>query len=494
MTLRPGLRFRLMAVNAAGMAVVLVSAYFSQTLGAQAEAAAEALSSRSVQAIELAAQLETLMHEKSYVSNYLLSSDARYLRDTQQHYEDVGRWVDSMRAFAATPEEHVIVDALRADYMRYVQEGDKVIAQDRAGARQAALSTFFAMKRDVEGLLYNGQKLFALEGAAMQSSRQDTARSMAQQRRIVLVLTGLGALLSGVMSALLTTLAVRPIYRLVLRLGAASGHAGDVTLESHNESHDELGALEAHVGGLLTRMRAQERKLARSARLSQLGELAAELAHEILNPIAGVKAMLQALQRTPHADTDGLAFELAAMERDLGRVEHTIKRLMRYARPFEPNLAVTPLGELVQRALEAVHKLPAHAGRRIEVAPYNAGMAWLLDKELLVQVLVNLLVNACEAAPPDSVVHLALRVEGARGADSVDNQVLCMQVRDHGPGLTSEVQSRLFHPFFTTKASGNGLGLAVSRNIVQEHGGAIAGRTAAEGGALFTVTLPRGGV
>jgi signal transduction histidine kinase len=104
-----------------------------------------------------------------------------------------------------------------------------------------------------------------------------------------------------------------------------------------------------------------------------------------------------------------------------------------------------------------------------------------MDPELIEQVLVNLIVNACEASPPGGEVEVRATVE--RGA-------LCLVVRDHGPGIAPAVRERLFHPFFTTKPHGNGLGLAVSRNIVREHGGQIDVGPAEGGGSAFRVLLP----
>jgi signal transduction histidine kinase len=107
---------------------------------------------------------------------------------------------------------------------------------------------------------------------------------------------------------------------------------------------------------------------------------------------------------------------------------------------------------------------------------------WTLDPELVQQVLVNLLVNACEASPPDGDVELVVQAAGE----------LQFEVRDRGAGITAEQRARLFRPFFTTKPHGNGLGLAVSRNIVQEHGGRIEALDAPGGGSVFRVVLPRG--
>jgi signal transduction histidine kinase len=108
---------------------------------------------------------------------------------------------------------------------------------------------------------------------------------------------------------------------------------------------------------------------------------------------------------------------------------------------------------------------------------------WQLDPDLIQQVLVNLLVNACEASPSGASVELGAEVEDGH---------LSLSVRDRGGGIAPDVRDRLFHPFVTTKANGYGLGLAVSRNIVHEHGGRIEASGAEGGGSIFRVILPGG--
>jgi two-component system C4-dicarboxylate transport sensor histidine kinase DctB len=106
-----------------------------------------------------------------------------------------------------------------------------------------------------------------------------------------------------------------------------------------------------------------------------------------------------------------------------------------------------------------------------------------MDPGLMQQVLVNLLVNGCEASPPGAAVDLTATEEDGR---------LVLSVRDRGPGIPAAIRDRLFHPCFTTKPHGNGLGLAISRNIVQEHGGRIEASGAEDGGTVFRIVLPAG--
>ena len=472
---KPGLAFRISVVYQVVIAAVVVAALRSQHSLAQAQEVAERLSHRSIEGIQLAAELETLMHERAYVSNYLLSHDARFLAEGAPHHAEFERWMGKMDSFARTEAEKALVVTARSQYLGYTAKGDEVIRLEQSERFDEARQVFFTMKAEVEGLLRSSQGLFVLAERDMEERRGAADTEITIERRRILWLTGLGAVISLLAGFLLARNVVRPLNRLVLRLGAEGGEA------SVQFQGDEVGYLEVQVNALLDRVRRQERALLQAEKLSELGEIAAEIAHETLNPLAGARGMLQVLRRGV-VQADRLPAELAAVESELRRVEDIVQRLMRYARPLEPRIRRSPVADLVQHAVRAAQGTPAAAGHAID-APGVPQVDWALDPALIEQVLINLLVNACEASPAGASVDLQVRAEAS---------ALRFEVRDHGPGLTQEQRARLFHPFFTTKPRGNGLGLAVSRNIVLEHGGQIEADTAVGGGAVFRVTLSRG--
>jgi len=456
------------------IAAVVLVALRSQHALASAEETAQHLSDRSVQAIELAAELEALTHERAYVSNFLLSHDAKYLAEAGAHHEQLEGWIAKMDDFASTADERALVLAIRGQYLAYTSQGDAAIRLARSGKDDEARGVFFDMKADVDGLVHNGQKLFALARRDMQARREAADAEITVERRRIFWLTALGAAASLLAGFLLARYVARPINKLVLRLGSEGGEA------QLQFKGDEIGFLESQVNALLERVRRQERALQQAEKLSELGEIAAEIAHETLNPLAGARGMLQVLRRGA-VSIEQLPNELTAVESELRRVEDIVRRLMRYARPLEPRTRKVALREVIDRVQRAAASNPAAKGRTVEISPLPE-VEWTLDPELIEQVLVNLLVNAFEASPEGGRVELQA---------AVDDGALRFEVRDQGPGIAQDARERLFRPFFTTKPHGNGLGLAVSRNIVLEHGGRIEAAGAPGGGAAFKVTLPR---
>ena len=214
--------------------------------------------------------------------------------------------------------------------------------------------------------------------------------------------------------------------------------------------------------------RAQERHLA------GLGRMAAVMAHEIRNPLASLKGNAQLLARAlPDGDKSRSRVDLLVDEST--RLEALVSDLLDFARMGELVLTEVSPAEIADDAAAAV------ASERVEVVTGEAPARWLLDAGRIRQVLINLLENALQAG--DGPVTLTVAGDGA----------LTLAVRDHGEGLRDDDRSRLFEPFFTRRTRGTGLGLAVCKRLVELHGGTIAADNAPDGGACFTVRLPRGG-
>jgi signal transduction histidine kinase len=226
------------------------------------------------------------------------------------------------------------------------------------------------------------------------------------------------------------------------------------------------------------RLHAEE--LQRAQQLASVGELASGVAHEIRNPLTGVRGALDlALRKLPAGEAAWPLLEEA--QRQLDRIEQATKQLLRYARPPEMRRLAIDVRELVGRAAAVVGPRVDAAGitLRTEVDPQP--VVARVDPELLVQVLVNLMLNAIDAMGRGG----DLTVWTARHAPEV-----WIGVRDTGPGVPPELRREIFRPFFTTKHQGSGLGVSISRQIVARHGGTLRLEDTPGGGATFIVALP----
>jgi len=225
--------------------------------------------------------------------------------------------------------------------------------------------------------------------------------------------------------------------------------------------------------------------LMRQERLATMGELAAQLAHELRNPLLAIGATLASLPDELD-DREQAATTLRELSAEVSRLDRTLRDYMSLS--VRSNAAVAPvdLGELARAAAALVGAGRAREAR-VELA-CDPDVRVLGDREGLRQVLVNVLANALEASPPGGVV--TCRVERAPSpAPSEGDDVVRVIVDDDGPG-PGPAAERCFEPFYTTKPHGTGLGLAVARRIVDAHGGAIVLRPRERRGARVTVTLP----
>lgn len=264
----------------------------------------------------------------------------------------------------------------------------------------------------------------------------------------------------------------RPLAR--LSRGAAAVARGDLETRIDIDTPDEFGALAQEFNAMTTALKRQQERLAESEKLAGIGRLAAGVAHELNNPL---QVMLGYLSLHRDVPDPHLARHLAAVEVEVLRCKEIIDGLGELARPLVRSCPVD-LRELCEDAAVGV-RISSSRGR-LRLSTEGTALA-LGDRSKLRQVVLNLLRNAVEAAGPDGRVDVHVRDAG----DRVE-----VAVADDGPGIPAEARARLFEPFYTTKPTGTGLGLAVSRAIALAHGGDIDVATAAGGGAIFTVRLP----
>ncbi|HYW32256.1 MAG TPA: ATP-binding protein [Gemmatimonas sp.] len=235
-----------------------------------------------------------------------------------------------------------------------------------------------------------------------------------------------------------------------------------------------------------------ERRLAEAEKLATVGTLAAGLAHEIgapLNVISGRAEMLLRQEQTSPA----VARHLQSIVAQSGRITRTVRSLLDYARRPARRDDVVALDGVLDATLDLLDAECERAGVTVERA--GSTEAWVRgDSDQLQQVVTNLLLNALQAMDGQPGEH-AIRIEvlPCQSNSTEASGEVAIAVCDTGPGLSADLDGRLFTPFATTKPSGTGLGLVVARSIVQDHGGTLDGTTRTDGvrGACFTVRLPQ---
>jgi NO-binding membrane sensor protein with MHYT domain len=251
----------------------------------------------------------------------------------------------------------------------------------------------------------------------------------------------------------------------------------------------------ASVASLFERQRAEEAlreaqaELAHVTRVMTLGELMASIAHEVNQPLAAVVTNAQACLRwlaleTPHLDESRAAVE--RIVRDSNRASEVIQRIRALAKKSEPQMVALDINDVIREAisLERREMLSQRVSLRMELA--SALPPVLGDRVQLQQVVINLVMNAVEAMAPVTDRPRDILIRSQRD----DANEVVVAVRDSGMGIDSENADRLFNAFFTTKASGMGMGLSISRSIIVAHRGRLWASPNADHGATFQFSLP----
>lgn len=254
-------------------------------------------------------------------------------------------------------------------------------------------------------------------------------------------------------------------------IGGALATAERRATRRHEQARAEAEAANAE-------LRASQEQLVRADRLSSLGEIAAGLAHEVGNPLGGIKGALEII--TSRVANGSAEAEFAALaSKEIERLERLIEEFLTYARPHEPRRTATDIFDVVERVVSLLSREAETHGVAVDVSRVPLPRL-AIDSEQMAQVFVNIILNAIQVSQRGGRVAIAA---------SARNDTVCVDVRDEGPGISPEHLPRIFDPFFSTKKRGTGLGLAISSRIVHNHGGRIE-VAQSDHGATFRVSLP----
>jgi hypothetical protein len=328
-------------------------------------------------------------------------------------------------------------------------------------------------------VLVNGLLLFALVTLTL----QDPARNQ------VLAVGIAGAVvICAVLFMVLAVVIHRPMLELQQKIALVQAGNLYVRVE-FADRNDEIGDLGRHFNEMVQQLRESREEIerlhrtqvSRAEHLATLGEMAAGLAHEIRNPLAGIAGVMEIVGRDLPANSPAVEV-LGEVRHEVLHINRIVSELLEIARPKPP---VYQLGNLVAVAEHATLFARDQAAARkvtMEVVKEEPLPALEFDSGQIHQVLLNLLLNAVQACSEGGSV----RVEFAS-----DEKTVTVSVSDTGKGIPPAVLPNIFRPFFTTKGDGTGLGLSLARRIVEDHGGRLEATSELGKGSRFTLSLPK---
>jgi signal transduction histidine kinase len=444
--------------------------------------------SNNVASLQAAQELEMHVRRLRYhCFVYLLDPQPRRLEPIQTDKHNFEEALRVGHGLARTPAERECVEAIAAGYQQYQAELAQVrdeVTREHQPLALGALADHHPLRHVVEPC----QELLRLNTEAMEATLRDRGRASRRMSLLILLICFAGPL-GGLVSGLGMAWGIsRSICQLSIRVrGLAQCLDQDVASVSLVANGDlrnldrELEHVVLRVEEVAERLQRQERDLLRAEQLAAVGQLAASVAHEVRNPLTAVKMLVEvALRpRRPRPLTDD---DLRVMQREIARLETTVQNFLDFARLPSPRRSDCDLSEVVAHAVELVQARARQ--QHVEIAVEGPAEPSLssVDRDQLHTVFVNLFLNALDAMPQGGLLNVTIE----HSTEAVE-----VRVYDTGPGIGPEIRDRLFTPFASTKPTGTGLGLSLSRRIVEEHGGTLSACNRLEGGACFAMKLPQ---
>ncbi|HEU4411322.1 MAG TPA: ATP-binding protein [Polyangiaceae bacterium] len=388
---------------------------------------------------------------------------------------------DDRRARALGAE----ITAEVADLERFLEADDSALGtlfdalgrgdRGRAGEARDAL-----LGREVEG----ARRLRELGRKVERAMDELVDAAVERERRAIEFLLALSALTLavGLATAIYARRVLAPLARVTARAEAVA--RGDLRPRPVVPSNDEIGELATTFEGMVEAIARARRELVQAERLATVGKLAAQITHEIRNPISALGLNVELLEEEVAAlpDDVGEAKQLlGAIRGEVERLSQLSNRYLGLARRQRPDPQPGDVGDLVADVLRFVRPELERAGVRVAFERAEGTPDARFDEAQIRQALLNLIRNAREAMPGGGDLTLGVATAEDGGVE--------IRVDDTGGGIPEEVRGSLFDPFFTTKKQGTGLGLAITREIVEAHGGTIACE-GLERGTRFRVRLP----
>jgi signal transduction histidine kinase len=415
-------------------------------------------------------------------------ADRQYLDERRR---SAGRSLEALRGLFTSREEETLLPRLAAANTQFWSTLSDVL--DTPGSDiSAILGAADSVVRQIEEYSYVDRNL----------AHASTVRQRTLFNRLAGFFTVLG-LTGSIVSLVIGFVVARSLQRSMIELsvsiqdtaGKLDEVVGPITITSgraSSTSEELVVDLSSRVELVAQKLAQSNREVLRGERLASLGRLAAGLAHELRNPIASMKLLIQSAIERGTAIGDR---RLVVLEEEILRLESQIQLFLDFARPPVVEKRLFDLNTTLDQKLLLVSGRAAQKRLHIRREGASQPLSIVADPGQIRQLILNLLLNAIDASPDGGTLLVRACVETSPRSDPHEDEsvsTLVLEIGDSGPGIPAEVLERLFEPFFSTKQTGIGLGLPICKQIVEAHQGSIEAGNRPEGGALFRVRLPLG--
>ncbi|HAY40628.1 MAG TPA: histidine kinase [Desulfobacteraceae bacterium] len=434
--------------------------------------------------LQTAQSLENALdNQKGFASYYLLDGNPNWLKKMAEYRHLFEDKLEKTKRLATTEEEKRVLDLIESEYAKYIAAKDQVVDYYKSGDREKGKKLHVKVRDsffEILKLCENGKQLFS------DKAQKAKIESLNQAKKLRII-AGSAVLVILFLGIILTFFLLHDILNPIRRLALET--------DRHNgtkEEGDEVKALSRSVYDLKktfnetqSELEKSREHLLQSEKLALVGKLAAGTSHSIRNPLTSVKMRLFSLSRSVNLAGDQKE-DLDVISEEINHIDNILQNFLEFSRPPRLKLQNVSPSDIVDQAIQLLHHRLESYEVFIKIQRKEPLPLVQVDPEQLKEVLVNIIVNACEAMGQGGsiIIYEETVIEREKFRSAV------IRISDNGPGIPDAIQSKIMEPFFTTKEDGTGLGLSIAKRIVQEHGGRLDIKSKEGNGSTFIITLP----
>ncbi len=478
------LKNRVYLVNVTLLSITLIGAVLMVLYTYKIEKIFKHIINKNVEIFQSAEALGTsLVNQKGFVSYYFLDNNPDWLDQLSQYRHLFKEHLVTVKSLIDEPWEKQAITLIEKNYQVYVSTRDKVIELYKTGDREKGFVLHQKVRESFFHILELCDQFKAFHKNRIQDAIKISRKEANRLRYMVLMGTVSVIGLSLLVNFIFARHIMGPIHELALQ---ANKQASPV------KAVNEVVALKQSVLGLIEdseqihmELKRSQTSLMQSEKMALTGKLAAGTAHSIRNPLTSVKMRLFSLNRScSFSESQQEDFNVISSE--IMQINKIVENFLEFARPPKlifkirsPSIVMDSAVHLLAQRLKSYH---------VETKIIRNGLLpeTMLDPEQLKEVIVNIMINACEAMEKGGMISIQEQEAYVEPLKRVD----VIRITDDGEGFPQNIKDRIFDPFFTTKEEGTGLGLSIAFNIIHEHGGWLDVASEEGNGTSFVITLP----
>lgn len=484
------LRLKIYLISSALVLITLMGGIVMVWYTFRMEGVLNLLIEKDVAAFQAAESLEAaLVNQKGFVTYYFLDNDPDWLRQLGEYRQIFKERLGEAKLLSVDESQKKIIAGIEHEYSLYIKQKDIVIAHYKAGERKEGAKLHKEVRKRFFRILELCDDYKNIHRNRMAIAKEESHNEAVNLRFFSITALLVVSFLVILMVFVLVNSILKPIYRLAIEAGR-EGKTGDT--ENSGDTKDVITALVKNVRELINdidhthfELEKSREHLQQAEKMALVGKLAAGMAHSIRNPFTSVKMRLFSLGRSQNF-TETQKDDIKVISDEIRHIDTIVQNFLEFSRPprlkmqkISPSVVVDLAVQLLEHRLKS-YDVAVNLVRKKPLPEIDA------DPEQLKEVLVNLMVNACEAMVRGGLIEINEDEEH----DTPIGKAVVIRISDNGPGIPESVIGKVMEPFFTTKEEGTGLGLSIVARIIEEHGGRIDIKSKEGEGTVFIITLP----